>query len=142
MRDELTIFKDYLKQKNLRWTPQRKTVLEVLLKLKGHIEIEELHGAIRVVDPSMGIATVYRTIHLLTECGLVRENVTLSGRKTYEQQYRRGHHDHLICIRCNKIVEFEHPLIEQFQLEACRAQGFIMETPRMELFGICSNCRK
>ncbi len=142
MLDETDILKDYIKQNHLRWTVQRKGVLEVFLEMKGHVGIEDLFEAVKEQDPSIGIATVYRTMTLMVECGLARENISLSGGKSYEKLYRQSHHDHLVCIRCGKIVEFQHTLIEQFQLEVCRKYDFAMTSHRMDLYGLCFDCRK
>ncbi|MFQ5449992.1 MAG: Fur family transcriptional regulator [Nitrospinaceae bacterium] len=141
MFQEIEILKDYIRQNNLRWTPQRKTVLEVFLDMEGHVEIEEVFEEVRKNDPTIGIATVYRTMNLLAECGLARDNTSPTGKKNFEKLYRQSHHDHLICIGCGKIVEFEHPLIERYQLEICQRYGFTLNHHRMEILGICPECK-
>ncbi len=144
MLGEAQIFKDFLKEQRLRWTFQRQIVLEVFLQFDGHVRIPELHEAVLRRDASIGIATVYRTMNLLTECGLVREHDSAGtkGKRFYEKLYRQGHHDHLICLQCGKIVEFEHPLIEKYQLEVCQSHGFTLNHHRMEITGICPECQK
>ncbi len=144
MLGETQIFRDFLKEHRLRWTLQRKIVLEVFLQFKGHVGIEELHNAVQKKDPSLGIATVYRTMNLLTECGLVREHdgAGPKSKKYFEKLYRQGHHDHLTCVRCGKIVEFEHPLIEKYQQEVCQSFGFALSHHRMDISGICPQCRE
>ena len=71
MLDEFDIFKDFLRQQKLRWTPQRKMILNIFLSFEGHVDIESLHKKIREQDPSLGIATLYRTLKILTDCDLV-----------------------------------------------------------------------
>ncbi len=141
MDQELTILKDYLKQKGLRLTPQRESILKAFIENEGHLEIEELFDRAKAIDSSIGIATVYRTINLLTECGLARENSLPNGKKFYERLFRQGHHDHLVCNNCGKIVEFEHPLIEQFQKDVALKHDFILQNHQMALYGICSDCK-
>ena len=141
MLNEFDIFKGFLKQLNLRWTPQRKLILKVFLQQEGHVPIEDLHKKIRDQDPSIGIATLYRTMRLLVESGLADMH-TFNEKTTYERLYQVSHHDHLICKACGKTVEFEHPLIEKYQLEVCERHGFTLKSHRMELFGICNECRK
>lgn len=140
MLDEFDIFKDFLSQSKLRWTPQRKVILEVFLSLEGHVHIEPLLKIIRCQYPDMGIATVYRTLKLLTDCGLLEAHSFQNGKKTYERVFRVRHHDHLICTRCGKTIEFEHPLIEKYQLEVCEQYGFVLKNHKMELLGFCNTC--
>ena len=140
MVNEFDIFKDFLQQQQLRWTPQRKLILKVFLQHKGHISIDDLHKHIQNEDGTIGIATLYRTMKLLTEAGLA-EMHNFNEKTTYEHLYQVRHHDHLICKICGKTVEFEHPLIEKYQLEICQQHGFMLKSHRMELFGICNECK-
>ena len=141
MLNEFHIFKDFLHHLNLRWTPQRKLILEVFLQLEGHIPIEDLHKRIHQQDPTIGIATLYRTMKLLVDAGLADIH-TFNDKTTYERLYQVKHHDHLICTNCGKMVEFEHPLIEKYQLDICERHDFTLKSHRMELFGICRECQK
>ncbi|MBC8282900.1 MAG: transcriptional repressor [Nitrospinae bacterium] len=140
MLNEFDIFKDFLQQHNLRWTPQRKLILDTFLAQEGHIDIESLHARVRNQDPTIGIATLYRTMKLLVDSGLADMH-TFNEKTTYERLFQVRHHDHLICKVCEKTIEFEHPLIEKYQLEICERHGFILKSHRMELFGICRECR-
>ncbi|MBT5550677.1 MAG: transcriptional repressor [Nitrospina sp.] len=142
MLNEFDLFKDFLRQQKLRWTPQRKMILEVFLSFEGHVQIEVLHEKIRAYHPDVGIATLYRTLKLLTDCGLVEAHSFQNGKKTYERMFHVRHHDHLICTRCEETIEFEHPLIEKYQLEICEQFGFTLKSHKMELFGICKRCQK
>ena len=141
MLDEFDIFKDFLKQNDLRWTPQRKLILKVFLQQNGHVPTDDLHQKIHDEDATIGIATLYRTMKLLMDAGLA-EMHTFNGKTTYERLYQVKHHDHLICKACGKTVEFEHPLIEKYQEEICERYGFALKSHRMELFGICNECQK
>ncbi len=141
MVNEFDIFKDFLKERNLRWTPQRKVILEVFLNQEGHIHIEDLLHRVKIQDPTVGIATLYRTMKLLVDSSLADMH-TFNEKTTYERLFQVRHHDHLICKICGKMVEFEHPLIEKYQLEVCERHGFTLKSHRMELFGICKECNK
>ena len=141
MLNEFDIFKDYLQHHDLRWTPQRKLILEVFLKQEGHVLIEDLHKNVHSQDPTIGIATLYRTMKLLVDSRLADIH-NFNEKTTYERLYQVKHHDHLICNVCGKTVEFEHPLIEKYQLEVCERHGFTMKSHKMELFGICNECQK
>ena len=142
MLDEIEILKSFLRENKLRFTSQRQTILEVFLDHEGHAEVDDLFQIIREIDPTIGIATVYRTMNILVECGLARENTLSKGQKTFEKLYHQSHHDHLICTQCDKIVEFEHPLIEQYQLEISQNHGFTLRQHKMEIYGICRDCQK
>lgn len=141
MLNEFDLFKDFLHRQKLRWTPQRKLILDIFLSFDGHVQIETLHEKIRGQDPTLGISTLYRTLKLLVDCELVEAHSFQNGKKTYERLFRVRHHDHLICTRCAKTIEFEHPLIEKYQIEICEAYGFTLKSHTMELLGICENCR-
>ena len=140
MLDEYDIFKDYIKQFSLRWTPQRKLVLDVFLQQPGHVHIDDIYDRVREEDPTIGIATIYRTMKLLVESGLAEVH-SFNNKTTYERLFQVRHHDHLICKICNKTVEFEHPLIEKYQLEICQLHGFNLKSHRMDLYGICKDCQ-
>lgn len=139
--DEFDLFKDFLQLQKLRWTPQRKMILDTFLSFEGHVQIESLYKKILERDPSLGIATVYRTLNLLVDCELVEAHSFQNGKKTYERMFQVRHHDHLICTTCEKTIEFEHPLIEKYQVEICEAYGFTLKSHKMELLGICNKCR-
>ena len=141
MLNEFDLFKDFLHKQKLRWTPQRKMILDIFLSFDGHVQIESLYKKIREQDPSLGIATLYRTLKLLVDCELVEAHSFQNGKKTYERMFHVRHHDHLICTTCEKTIEFEHPLIEKYQVEICEAYGFTLKSHKMELLGICNNCR-
>ena len=140
MVNEFDIFKDFLRERNLRWTPQRKLILEIFLGQDGHIHIEDLHIIIKAQDPTIGIATLYRTMKLLVDSGLADIH-TFNEKTTYERLFQVRHHDHLICKICGRTIEFEHPLIEKYQLEICQHHGFTLKSHRMDLYGICKDCR-
>ena len=133
------IFRNFLKLNRLRWTPQQETILEIFLTMSGHVSAEDLYRKAREADPSIGIATTYRTLSLLVQSRLIRENDDVKG-KTYELEYQRSHHDHLICTQCNKVVEFEHPMIEKLQIEVYEQKGFILKSHKLVLRGICGDC--
>jgi len=139
MQEELAFFKDFVRSRNLRWTYQRQVVLKVLLKMRGHFKLKTLQSAVREVDRSIGIATLYRTINLLIQSGLLNEITSLDGKKIYEHSFK--HHDHMVCNQCGVILEFEHPLIEKLQSQVCRDYDFTLLSHQMVLYGQCAQCR-
>lgn len=136
----LDILRFYLKQNGFRLTPQRKTILEVFLRIKGHKKMEELCEAVVKKDGAIGIATVYRTINLLKQCGLARENKMPNGKKFLEPSFQHEDHDHLICTLCGAIVEFHEPLIGKFQQDVAHKYRFSIYSHRLVISGLCQNC--
>ncbi len=99
----------YMNKKGLRSTDQRKLIVETFFESDNHVSIEELLAQVRAKDPRVGYATVYRTLKLLAECGVANERRFGDGLTRYELADDTNHHDHLICIDCGDITEFEEP---------------------------------
>ena len=129
----------YLDDHNLRHTRQRDAILEVFLEAKGHITSEEIYQRVRERYPHIGFTTVYRTMKLLCEAGLANERKFEDGVTRYEIEHE--HHDHLVCVRCGKIVEFECSMIEAAQDRIVKEYGFRLLRHRHELYGHCPSCR-
>ena len=134
-------FERYLKSKGLRNTLQRQHIIDVFLAEAGHLTTEELFERVLKVDPSLGQATMYRTMKLLCEAGLAREVRFDDGVARYEHSCSE-HHDHLICERCGINTEVVDPEIERLQEALARKHGFIPTSHRLYLYGICAACRQ
>lgn len=139
--DRFEIFKEHLRRLGLKSTAQRDDIARVFFASNTHISVEELYREVKRVNPRIGYATVYRTMKLLTECGLALERHFRDGEARYESSEGQ-HHDHLICEGCGKIVEFEEERIEALQAEVARRLGFQITGHKMELYGLCPDCRK
>jgi len=137
----LQTFQEYLGRRGLKLTRQREEILRTLMTAQRHLGIEELYVTLKKQDPTIGRATIFRTIHLLKECGLVAEVGSADGRARFELKADRPHHDHMICIECGRIIEFQSPMMERFQDGAIRRHGFIALWHRHEIFGRCRNCQ-
>ena len=140
-QDRFAIFKDHLRRQGLKSTAQRDDIAHVFFASNRHISVEELYTEVKRINPRIGYATVYRTVKLLTECGLAVERHFRDGEARYEST-EGHHHDHLICERCGKIVEFEEERIEALQAEVARRLGFQFTGHKMELYGLCRDCQK
>ena len=134
------LFRTFLRGKGLRMTPQRERIMDIFLREAGHMTTEELYARIRQKDPSLGQATVYRTVKLLCEAGVAREVRFGDGVARYEQR-GEAHHDHLICERCGKNIEVMDPEIERLQEALAREHGFTPTFHRLYLYGVCKECR-
>ncbi len=140
--DELEVLTAFLKRRDLKITKPRQTVLEVFLGIEAHVTAEELYAAVREVDPSVGQATVFRTLRLFEEAGLARSVPRDDGARRYEHAYRHAHHDHLVCTGCGAVVEFSDPAIERAQEAIYRKFGYEPDTHSLELRGRCPACAK
>lgn len=132
---------DHMLKRGLRHTEQRTLIVETFFKAPHHISIEELLADVRAKDKRVGYATVYRTLKLLTECGVAFERKFGDGLTRYELADEASHHDHLICVDCGKIIEFEEPQIEELQERIAARHGFLLKTHKHEMYGSCSDCQ-
>jgi Fur family ferric uptake transcriptional regulator len=130
----------FLKTKGLRWTKQREVILDLFLEGQGHLTSDEIHRRVAEVDPSIGLSTVYRTLRLFVEAGVASERHFHDGVARFEVV--QPHHDPLICLGCNSIVEFEDDEVERLQEDIARARGFSLVSHRHELYGYCRGCGK
>ncbi len=137
---EEDILYEYLKNKDLKLTGQRKIILDAFLGIESHITAEELYGIIKKNNPEIGVATVYRTLKILCEAGLANEVKFGDQVAHYEHLFDHEHHDHLICIQCGKYTEVCDPDIEELQQKLADQNHFKLLRHRMELYGICADC--
>ena len=123
-------------------TPQRDLILEVFLRCRSHITSEELYDRAKKRNRSIGQATVYRTLKLLSEAGIARVVDFGDGVVRYEHGYGSEHHDHLICERCGRHIEVLDERIEALQNRLAEKHGFKLTGHTMYLYGICRTCRE
>jgi Fur family ferric uptake transcriptional regulator len=141
-RTKKKIFHDFIATKGLKSTRQRDVILDAFLSSNRHMSIEELYLKLRAKNPRIGYATVYRTLKLFAESGIAREIQFGDGQTRYEHVAEGEHHDHLVCVHCGTIIEFENESIEKLQDEVAEGYGFIIENHKLELYGTCAKCRK
>lgn len=130
----------FLESHSLKHTKQREAILDVFLEAKGHVTSEQIYQHVREAHPQIGYTTVYRTMKLLCDAGLASERHFDDGITRYEIEHE--HHDHLVCTKCGKIVEFECEMIERTQDEIAERYGFRVLRHRHELYGHCEACRE
>ena len=122
-------------QKGLRMTGQRVVIAQVLEDAQDHPDVEELHQRAAAIDDKISIATVYRTVKLFEEAGLLERLEFGDGRARYEDA-ERDHHDHLIDMQTGEIIEFVDPEIEALQEAIARRLGYTLKGHRLELYGV------
>jgi Fur family ferric uptake transcriptional regulator len=136
-------FYDFLAQKNLRITSQRQVIVDTVFSTEEHFTAEQLLEWSRARDRSISRATVYRTLPLLTESGLVREMDFGKDYKFYDPNYaEHPNHNHIICNDCEKIVEFESEKLERLETEITQRLGFSIKAQRLQITANCEELKK
>ncbi|MBI3819561.1 MAG: transcriptional repressor [Planctomycetes bacterium] len=142
MKKAREIFIELLRKDGLRLTRQREALLNAVFSTHRHFSAEELYRDLEKDGHGVSIATIYRSLTLLVEGGLIQGLDVGNGRVLYEHTLGHQHHDHMVCMDCGKITEFVSPEIEELQDEAARAHKFKVTAHSLKLFGYCSNCSK
>jgi len=134
-------FKEYLRSQELRLTSDRLAVVEAVFDTHDHFAAEELY--LRLRERGVSKATVYRTLPLLVGCGLLRQVMfgDKQGHFEHVHQEEEGH-DHLICTRCSRVIEFQHPCVPRLLEAVRRRYGFRPERVVLEISGLCAECRQ
>jgi len=137
------ILRKYLKSSGKqRSTPERFAILDAVLETQGHFDAESLYYRLISSGTKISRATVYNTLELLKECGLVSKYRFAENISRYEKAFGRPQHHHLICLECGDIIEFVHDRLERIQQEACSERGFAPQSSSLQIFGTCAKCRK
>ncbi|MDC7788431.1 Fur family transcriptional regulator [Rhodoplanes sp. TEM] len=121
--------------KGMRMTEQRRVIARVLARSDDHPDVEELYRRCALVDPHISISTVYRTVKLFEDAGIIERHDFREGRARYEQ-IRESHHDHLVNLRTGEVIEFQSEEIEQLQREVARRLGYRLIDHRLELYAV------
>jgi len=133
--------KEIVKSKGLKYSTQREEILKVLYNSNKHLTPEEIYQEVKKINSSIGLATVYRALSFLENEGLVNSiSFGIEGKK-YELN-RGSHHDHMICLNCNKIIEFYDDELEALQEKIAKKLGFKLITHELNMYGICKECQK
>ena len=122
-------------QRGLRITEQRRVIARVLSESTDHPDVEKLHDRAAKIDPGISIATVYRTVRLFEEAGILDRHDFGDGRARYEAA-PEAHHDHMIDVETGNVIEFVDPELESLQRQIAEKLGFRLVDHRMELFGV------
>ncbi len=132
--------REIIKQKGLKNTKQREIILETVLDDKNHLSAEDIYNKIskKYKDENIGMATVYKALKFLEETELIN-SITIDNTKKFETNFK-GHHDHLVCVKCNKIIEFMSETIEDEQEKIAKDNKFVLLKHTMYLYGYCGNC--
>jgi Fur family ferric uptake transcriptional regulator len=134
------LFKTRISEEGLKATKQREEILNIFLNSSGHRSLPQIYAQVAKTNPKIGYVTVYRTLKLLTQLGLATRRKFEDGETRYEPASEGSHHDHLICLDCGKIIEFEDPTLEALQKGIAQRYRFKTSHHLMELYGRCDEC--
>jgi Fur family ferric uptake transcriptional regulator len=133
----LDVFETFLHGKGLKMTDQRRTMVRTALGEDGHFTAVDFHERLREAGEAVSLATVYRALGLLEESGILEGHDFDDGQRRYERALTREHHDHLICLDCRAVVEFQNPAIEDLQEQVLADHGFKMVHHALTIFASC-----
>jgi len=137
------MLKKYLKsQGKLRSTPARTAVLDAIVQTQGHFDAEGLYYRLMSGGKKISRATVYNTLELFQECGLISKYRFAESSSRYEKAFGRPHHHHLICLQCGDILEFVNERLNKIQEEVCNSKDFTPHSSSLQIFGTCAKCAK
>lgn len=141
----LETLKQRLQRKQYKLTMQRRTVLEILLEHPGeHLSAEDVYGALRDKSSDIGLATVYRTLELLVQIGILQKMEFGDGCSRYEiadTKNNEHQHHHLICIKCGKVTEFFDDLLDELEADVAKKSGFKITDHQVKFYGYCKECQ-
>ncbi len=140
--DPQKVFRQELEARGLKFTRQRREILDYLLRARKHMTPEDIYRDLSKRDAGLGRATVFRTLRVLEEAGFADKIQFADGRQAYEHKFARPHHDHMICMQCKAVIEFTNPVIERLQGQIAREFQFTPVWHRHEIFGKCRKCSK
>jgi Fur family transcriptional regulator, ferric uptake regulator len=133
-------FARYLSQNGLKMTRERRVILDHVLSVRGHFDVDDLLARLRRAGHAVSRATLYRNLPRLIDSGLIHKVEMAHGQARYELMLGRHHHDHMICLGCGTILEFESPEVERIQVAVCRRRKFVMTGHTHQIRGYCESC--
>lgn len=142
---DIELLKENLKQKGYKLTPQRRAIVDVIIEKEGeHLTVEEIYDEVKKLCPDIGLATVYRTVLLLEEIGVIFKLDLNDGCSRYELAHSEEHHrhHHLVCNECKAVYEVQDDLLEELEETIENTYGFKILDHSVKFFGICNNCCK
>jgi Fur family ferric uptake transcriptional regulator len=141
MGEQLKAIEEFMQSRGLKLTGPRRRVVEKLLSVKGHVAADDLIEQLRKDKTPVSKATVYRTLSLVSQSGLIDGHDFDGGKRLYEPMVGRAHHDHLYCVACGKVIEFEDDAIEKLQDAVVRRHQFTPVYHSHKIFGYCAVCK-
>ena len=141
MKDSVSVFKEYLKSEKLKVTPERQAIIKTIFSLGKHFEADELLVKLRQRKSKIAKASIYRTLKLLVDAGILRPVIFTDRHRHYEQVIGKRHHAHLICLKCGKAIEFSNSKILKELNKTYKEYRFKEVNHKIEATGYCKECQ-
>lgn len=134
------VFREYLRDRGLKYTYERQVLLEAVMRKDEHFEVDQLQFDLREQGHRVAKATIYRTLPLLMNCGIVKQVQLGNKQAYYEHTYGQDPHDHMVCRRCSRIVEFDSADVDRVRTQIAGRYGFYATGHRLVITGLCKEC--
>ena len=141
VKSELQIFQEYIRQRGRRRTPEREEILREIFAWHGHFDVDELYLLLKGKGSKVSKASIYRSLPLFMDCGLIREVDFREGHWHYEHIYGHDHHNHLRCLGCGEIQEFEEPSLKLLEEQLAERYNYQIKGHQLQVHGYCAACR-
>jgi len=141
MRDEIEIFREFIRKKGLRNTPERETIIKEIFAAHDHFDVDELYLRLKNKKKKISKPSIYRLMPYLLESGLIQEAYFEDGHFHYEHIYGHEHHCHLRCLKCGKIIEFQEKFLRKLEGKLAEKHDFLVKGHKLEVFGYCPKCK-
>jgi Fur family ferric uptake transcriptional regulator len=138
MERALSRLREFVKREGLKASEVRATIARAALNIKGHFSVDDLMSQL----PNLHSSTVYRVLPVLVDAGLLQEAPGQGDGQSYERAFEREHHDHLLCTRCGRVIEFHFDMMDQLEREVAQRFNFALTNHVHHLYGLCSKCQR
>jgi Fur family ferric uptake transcriptional regulator len=142
MKPEIQVFREYIQANGLRRTPARERILAEIFTIHHHFDVDELYLQLRRQGVKVSKASIYRALPLFIDCGLVREVDFRDGHWHYEHIYGHAPHNHLLCLGCGEVREFQDPALHDLEQHLARQYGYLIKGHQLQVMGYCYACQK
>lgn len=140
--EQLKKFYQCQEKKGLKFSTKRASIIEYFFNADRHFTVEQLYNEMKKINPKIGYSTVYRTLKLLADCGMASVHHFGEDDAKFEVVHKAQHHDHLVCEKCGRIIEFTHEGIEEFQKDVAKQHDFLVRNRELQIYGFCDKCQK
>jgi len=141
MRNEIEVFREFIRKKGLRRTPERETIIKEIFASHDHFDVDELYLRLKTKKKKISKPSIYRLIPHLLESGLIQEAYHEDGHFHYEHIYGHEHHCHLRCLKCGKVLEFKEQRVEKLEGKLAEKYDYLVTGHKLEVFGYCPTCK-
>ena len=142
VKNEIEVFRDYIRKKGLRNTPEREMIIEEIFSSHDHFDVDNLFIRLKKRQKKVSKPSIYRLIPHLLEAGLIQEAYFEDGHQHYEHIYGHEHHCHLRCLGCRKIIEFRNGSVEAAEQRVGQEHDFEVTGHKLEIYGYCAACQE